>query len=50
MLANQLQKNFFIDDEVEVLASVGITNLCKYKVDAGIAEKDLAPDFFVWEW
>ena len=37
--------NFFIDDEV--LASVGITNLCKYKVDPSIAEKDLAPDFFV---
>ena len=37
--------NFFIDDEV--LASVGITNLCKYKFDPSIAEKDLAPDFFV---
>ena len=38
--------NFFIDDEV--LASVGITNLCKYKFDPSIAEKDLAPDFFLY--
>jgi len=37
--------NFFIDDEV--LASIGITNLDKYKADPNIAEKDLAPDFFV---
>lgn len=36
--------NFFLDDEV--LASVGITNLEKYKVIKEIHDKDLMPDFF----
>lgn len=36
--------NFFLDDEV--LASVGITNLEKYKVVKEIHDKDLMPDFF----
>lgn len=38
--------NFFIDDEV--LASVGITNLDKYKVNPNISEKSLMPDYFCW--
>src|SRR3546814_18690490 len=36
--------NFFIDDEV--LAEAGITDLARYR-HAGVAEKDLVPDFFV---
>lgn len=36
--------NFFIDDEV--LASVGITNLDKYKVSKNIEEKSLIFDYF----
>lgn len=37
--------NFFIDDEV--LASVGVTNLDKYKVTKDIDEKSLIPDYFI---
>lgn len=37
--------NYFIDDEV--LASVGVTNLDKYKVDPTVNDRDLAPDFFI---
>ena len=36
--------NFCVDDET--LASVGVTDLSKYRFD-GVAEKDLLPDFFV---
>ena len=35
---------FFLDDEV--LASVGITNLDKYKVSKDIDDKSLMPDYF----
>ena len=36
---------FFIDDEV--LGSVGITNLDKYKISKDINEKSLNPDYFI---
>jgi len=36
---------FFIDDEV--LGSVGITNLDKYKISKDIDEKSLIPDYFI---
>lgn len=36
---------FFIDDEV--LASVGITNLDKYKISKDIDEKGFIPDYFI---
>ena len=39
--------NFFIDDEV--LASVGVVTLDKYKVDPSKSEKDLMPDYFCWD-
>ena len=35
--------NYFIDDEV--LASVGVTDLTKYKCDPNNSEKDLFPDY-----
>ncbi len=35
---------FFLDDEV--LASVGVTNLDKYKVSKDIDDKSLMPDYF----
>lgn len=34
-----------MDDEV--LASIGITDLSKYKVNLNIKDCDLSPDFFV---
>ena len=37
--------NFFIDDEV--MASVGVTDLSKYRMDKSKTDKDLAPDFFI---
>lgn len=36
--------NFYIDDEV--LASTGVTNFDKYKVDPNVRDNDLMPDFF----
>ncbi len=37
--------NFFIDDEV--MASIGVTDLSKYRCDKNKTDKDLAPDFFI---
>lgn len=42
--ADEASGNFYIDDEV--LASVGVTDLAKYRHD-GVAEEELVPDFFV---
>lgn len=40
--------NFFIDDEV--LASVGVKDFSKYRMDPKFSDSQLAPDFFVWEY
>ena len=43
---NSTTGNFFIDDEV--LASIGVVDLDKYKVSPSINEKELMPDYFCW--
>ena len=43
-LSREFMGNFCVDDEV--LESVGVTDLSKYRFD-GIEKKDLLPDFFV---
>ncbi len=44
----QWKKSIFIIKDDEVLASIGVTDFDKYKVNPKLRDTELMPDFFVW--